>query len=105
LKRLIKGWKGNAPSQIGSEEKPVEQYSVIELTALEQAVARFYTQSFFNFFGRAAIVPHWLQVPSSGEALTLPHQFLVESSEFLRIPRNPRNEPGMNQNWRICNFH
>ena len=66
LKRLMKGWKGNAPSQIGSKEKPVEKYSVVELTALEQAVANFYTQSFFNFFGCAAIVPHQLQVPSSG---------------------------------------
>jgi len=66
LKRLMKGWKGNTPSQIGSEKKPVEQYSAVELTALEQAVAKFYTQSFFNFFGHAAIVPHWLQVPSSG---------------------------------------
>jgi hypothetical protein len=27
------------------------------------------------------------------EVFTLPHQFLVESSGFLRIPRNPRNEP------------
>jgi hypothetical protein len=35
---------------------------------------------------------------NNGEVFTLPHQFLVESSGFLRIPRNPRNEPGMNQN-------
>jgi Arc/MetJ-type ribon-helix-helix transcriptional regulator len=35
------------------------------------------------------------------EVYTLPHQFLVESSGILRIPRNPRNEPGMNQNLRI----
>ena len=61
----MKGWKGDVPSQIGANEKPVEQYSVVELTFLEQAVAKFYTQSFFNFFGRAAIVPHWLQVPLS----------------------------------------
>jgi hypothetical protein len=27
------------------------------------------------------------------EVFTLPHQFLVESSGFLRNPRNPRNEP------------
>jgi hypothetical protein len=35
------------------------------------------------------------------EVFTLPHQFLVESSGILRIPRNPRNEPGMNQNLKI----
>lgn len=39
----MKGWKRNVPSQIGSEEKHVEQYSVVELAALEQAVAKFYT--------------------------------------------------------------
>jgi hypothetical protein len=65
LKRLMKGWKGRVPLQIGSDEKPVKQYSVVELTTLERAVATFYTQSFFNFFGRAAIVPHRLQVSSS----------------------------------------
>jgi hypothetical protein len=65
LRQLMKDWKGNAPSQIGLEEKHVEQYSEDELTALEQAVAKFYTQSFFNFFGRAAIVPHRLLIPSS----------------------------------------
>jgi len=65
MKRLMKGWKGSVPSQIVADEKPVEQYSALELTALERAVAKFYTQSFFNFFGRAAIVPHQLQVSSS----------------------------------------
>ena len=66
LKRLMKGWKGNAPVQIGHDEKSIEQYSVVELTVLECAVAKFYMQSFFNFFGRAAIVPHGLHVPTLG---------------------------------------
>ena len=61
----MKGWKGDVPSQIGANKKPVEQYSVVELTVLEQAAAKFYMQSFFNFFGHTAIAPHRLQVPLS----------------------------------------
>ena len=66
LKRLMRGWKGNVPVQVSSDEKPIEQYSTVELTALERAVARFYTQSFFNFFGRAAILPHGLRISTAG---------------------------------------
>ena len=62
----MRGWKGNVPVQISRNEKPIEQYSIVELTALEHAAAKFYTQSFFNFFGRAAIVPHGLQVSTAG---------------------------------------
>jgi hypothetical protein len=47
-------------AQIGYDEKPTKEYSVIELTVLKCVVAKFYTQSFFNFFGRAAIVLHGL---------------------------------------------
>jgi len=62
----MRGWKGNVPVQVSSNEKLIEQYSIIELTALERAVARFYTQSFFNFFGHAAIVPHGVQISTAG---------------------------------------
>ena len=62
----MKGWKGNTLVQIGHDEKPIKQYSVVELTALECAVAKFYLQSFFNFFGHAAIVAHRLCVSTVG---------------------------------------
>jgi hypothetical protein len=65
LKRLMNGWRGNLPAQIGYDKKPTEEYSVIELTVLECAVAKFYMQSFFNFFGHAAIVPHSLDNSTS----------------------------------------
>jgi hypothetical protein len=42
LKRLMKGWRGNLLAQIGYDKKPTEEYSVIELTVLEHAVAKFY---------------------------------------------------------------
>ncbi|KAJ7683791.1 hypothetical protein B0H17DRAFT_1204925 [Mycena rosella] len=33
------------------------QWSVAEMEALEQAVCRYYTQAFWEYFGRAAVVP------------------------------------------------
>ena len=65
LKRMMKEWKGNALVLIHLDEKPVDQHSIIKLTALEHAIVKFYTQSFINFFGHAAIVPHGLQVSTS----------------------------------------
>lgn len=40
--------------------KDASEYSQTEVLALEAALACFYTQSFFNFFGRAAIIPRRL---------------------------------------------
>jgi hypothetical protein len=65
LRDVMKHWKGDLPHQIIRPAKPVEQYSDIELRTLEHAIARFYTQIFFNHFGRAAIVPHMLNIPST----------------------------------------
>jgi hypothetical protein len=46
MKRLMKGWRGNVALEISLEEKPVQDYSGIQLTALEEALAKFYTQFF-----------------------------------------------------------
>jgi hypothetical protein len=61
MKRLMKSWGGNVPVEIHC--LPADQaqgYSLQELAKLEEAITRFYTQSFFNHFGRAAILPHTL---------------------------------------------
>ena len=61
MKRLMKSWGGNVPVEI--HRPPANQaqgYSLQELAELEEAIARFYTQSFFNHFGHAAILPHTL---------------------------------------------
>jgi len=53
-------WEGPLPEAISSAEKPGDCFSICEIEELEHQVARFYTQSFFNFFGCAAIVPRRL---------------------------------------------
>jgi hypothetical protein len=65
LKNLIKQWKEDLPQQIVHEPKPLEQYSELELLTLERMTAWFYCQSFFNYFGRVAVVPHSLSAPAS----------------------------------------
>lgn len=58
--RLMKGWV-DVPSIVMSvAEKPVEQLSEEEMIGTECMMAKFYTQSFYNFFARAAIVPRRL---------------------------------------------
>jgi hypothetical protein len=39
------------------ESQDVECYSESEIEAMELAIATFYTQTFYDFFGRAAIIP------------------------------------------------
>lgn len=61
MRDVMKTWSGQRPQEFSRvlstrPEQPSEQV----LLALESAVARFYTQMFFNHFGRAAIVPHRL---------------------------------------------
>jgi hypothetical protein len=60
MKRLMSTWAGPIPEAIQSQDKSASCFSVAEIEELERQVARFYTQSFFNYFGRAAIVPHRL---------------------------------------------
>ena len=40
--------------------KEIEEYSEGEIVVMESALAKFYAQSFFDFFGRAAILPRRL---------------------------------------------
>lgn len=60
MKTVMRGWRGRVPEVIGGDAKPIGEYTTQELTVLENAVARFYTQSFFYHFGRAAVIPHSL---------------------------------------------
>lgn len=52
----VKGCKGVDLAAI----RALSAYSEEEILVMEKALLRFYTQSFFDFFGRAAIVPHRL---------------------------------------------
>ncbi|KDQ51958.1 hypothetical protein JAAARDRAFT_198617 [Jaapia argillacea MUCL 33604] len=53
LRDLMADWRGNKPHAFGIRRPKSE----VEWSSLESAVASFYTQSFFDTFGRAAILP------------------------------------------------
>lgn len=56
LASLMRVWSGDKPLPI-MQEKPFGEYNEHETGVLEDAVARFYTDMFFIFFGRAAVIP------------------------------------------------
>lgn len=58
LRALMRDWKGNKPTPLLLPDlDALDLYYEQDAGALEDAVARFYTQSFFNHFGRAAVIP------------------------------------------------
>jgi len=56
LASLMRNWSGDKPLPI-LQELPFGDYNELNTAALEDAVARFYTDTFFIFFGRAAVIP------------------------------------------------
>jgi hypothetical protein len=56
LASLMRDWSGDIPLPI-QHEKPFGEYTELDTGVLENAVARFYTDTFFIFFGRAAVIP------------------------------------------------
>lgn len=56
LASLMREWSGDKPLPI-LHEKPFGEYDELNTGVLEDAVARFYTDTFFVFFGRAAVIP------------------------------------------------
>jgi hypothetical protein len=49
-------WSGDKPLPL-LQDKPISEYTELDTGVLEGAVARFYTDTFFIFFGRAAVIP------------------------------------------------
>ena len=56
LATLMRVWSGDKPLPL-LQDKPVHEYTERDTGVLEDAVARFYTDTFFIFFGRAAVIP------------------------------------------------
>ena len=56
LATLMRVWSGDIPLPL-LQDKPHAEYSERDTGVLEDAVARFYTDTFFIFFGRAAVIP------------------------------------------------
>lgn len=58
LKELMKSWRGPKPLEV--QQEMVEKLSEADVLGLEAAITQFYVQSFFDSFGRAAVVPRRL---------------------------------------------
>lgn len=71
LRRLMKAWKGCPINILYAVEELTEGVSEYAVNTLESWVAEFYCQSFFNYFGRAAIVPH--RIPPKAPKACKPH--------------------------------
>jgi hypothetical protein len=56
LATLMKGWSGDKPLPL-LQDRPLAEYTELDTRVLEEAVARFYTDTFYIFFGRAAVIP------------------------------------------------
>lgn len=56
LATLMRDWSGDKPLPI-LQDLPFDEYNELNAGVLEDAVARFYTDTFFIFFGRAAVIP------------------------------------------------
>ncbi len=61
LRAVMAEWDGYEIHPIGRWEVLTEDSPEVEGVLYEQAIAHFYTQSYFRFFGRAAIVPMYLE--------------------------------------------
>jgi hypothetical protein len=56
---VMKSWKGDKPAMLAGNLSDL-QLSPNGAMELEKVVAKYYCQQFFNYFGRAAQVPHRL---------------------------------------------
>lgn len=60
LVRIMQSWKGDKPAIFSLSTQSPSEISQSHAKELEEAAAKYYCQQFFNYFGRAAQVPHRL---------------------------------------------
>ncbi|KAF9035469.1 hypothetical protein BJ165DRAFT_1409348 [Panaeolus papilionaceus] len=61
LAGLMNSWRGEKPAILGiGRQHSIEGITIQEAHQLEQAVASYYCQQFYNYFRRAALIPHCL---------------------------------------------
>ena len=60
LHRLMADWDGYTTHHVGRLHILTQDAPDIELNHYENAITRFYTQTFYRYFGHAAIVPMYL---------------------------------------------
>ena len=64
LRALMRDWDGLKPTPLLQPDLAShDMYTEAEVQQLEHHVARFYTQTFYRLFGRAAVIPTQLPVP------------------------------------------
>jgi hypothetical protein len=61
--RVMQSWKGDKPSIFNLAARSYQEISKCEALSFEEAATKYYCQQFFNYFGRAAMVPHGLFTP------------------------------------------
>lgn len=59
---VTKSWKGDKPVMLTGD---ISDLTPISAAELEKVLARYYCQQFYNYFGRAAQIPHRLFASSS----------------------------------------
>jgi hypothetical protein len=57
---VMKSWRGDQPKIFEASEENVRNFSKQAALSFENLVAKNYCQQFFNYFGRAAQIPHRL---------------------------------------------
>ena len=57
LKALLRDWDGLKHTPLLLPDLPFDDYTELGIRQLEDSIACFYTQSFYDFFGHAATVP------------------------------------------------
>jgi hypothetical protein len=60
MHKVMTTWDGTKPEGFGLGNRGINSFTEKSVELLEEAIATFYTQSFFDYFGRAATVPHKL---------------------------------------------
>ena len=57
---VMKSWKGDKPVIFGVSSDNLRDFSQRAAMDMENRIARYYCQQFYNYFGRAAQIPHRL---------------------------------------------
>jgi hypothetical protein len=62
---VMQSWKGEKPVILGASQDKIRNFSRKGKMQFERVVAAYYCQQFFNYFGRAAQIPHRLFTTSN----------------------------------------
>ena len=61
--QVMQSWKDNKPPIFNLAAWSYQEIPQSQASELEEATTKYYCQQFFNYFGRAALLPHHLFMP------------------------------------------